>query len=470
MRPARVRAWRCAIFTAMKTFFVYAIVSMVLLLTACERRGVQVRRVLERAAALSEAEQYQDAARLYQKALALDPTCEEAALQIALIFDDCLKDKSNAVVAYEHYLNIARNPAARAQAVQWLASARQAGGAAAPSAAPAPAPVPDAAKLQLAQTLALKDQQFEEVRRQLVERYETQLRALHDELAAQQERTRQRERTLALDPAVTNAGYVPELLARLASNEFVIATLQEQLAQQQQTAAAPPRELQTQVAELRRKLEYAEAQARLGESYIASNVALTLACATLSRNLAAREARGVDATTLIASADTNGMSALQRTLASYTRTATDEHDVLPDDVRKLQQQYQTLRQKYLDEIESRRTPGAITARPGVTLAGASRSLPGATPPNVRVPATTAAPRGGTTRPASTTLEPMTLAMAEARHAAPRRAYTVQAGDSLMKIARDVYGDASLWTKLFYENRDTLDRPNQLRVGQVLRVP
>jgi nucleoid-associated protein YgaU len=61
-------------------------------------------------------------------------------------------------------------------------------------------------------------------------------------------------------------------------------------------------------------------------------------------------------------------------------------------------------------------------------------------------------------------------MTDARPGAVRRTYAVQAGDSLMKIARDMYGDASLWTKLFYENRDTLDRPNQLRVGQVLRVP
>lgn len=479
---------------AMKTFLLYAVLGLTLVLGACERRALQVRRVLERAAALSEAEQYQDAARLYQKALVLDPQCEEAALQVAFIFDDCLKDKSNAVVAYEHYLTIAKNDTARAKAQQWLASARQAECVPAPVAETVATPTA-ADRRKLTDQLTLKDQQFEEVRRQLIERYEARLSALNDELTAAQARVQQMERVLAVDATVTNATYVPALLARLASNEFVIAGLQEKLALQETPTPAPLADGQARLADLQRQLEYAQARARLSDSYIASNVALSLECASLTRALAAREEQRADQGGSARRADTNDLSTLQRTLAAYTKPAADESEVLPTGLRELQQQYQSLRQKYLDEVEYRRKLGTMVVRlqneggagraqtpapgpggPRMTTARsgtAPQPLPGAHAPataNVRVPSAAPAPRSASARPAPAALEPVTLSMTDARPGAVRRTYAVQAGDSLMKIARDMYGDASLWTKLFYENRDTLDRPNQLRVGQVLRVP
>jgi len=478
----------------MKTFLAYAVLGLTLVLGACERRTLQVRHVLERAAALSEAEQYQDAARLYQKALALDPQCEEAALQVALIFDDCLKDKSNAVVAYEHYLTIAKNDAARAKALQWLASARVAEAVPADAAAVAAATTAD--RRTLVEQMALKAQQYEEMRRQLIERHEMRLSALNDELTATKNRLQQMERLLAVDATVTNATYVPELLARLASNEFVIASLQEALALQALPKPPPQADGQATIVELQRQLEYAEARARLSDSYIASNVALSLECATLTRALAAFEGQRAARGELALQSDTNAVAALQRTLAAYTKPNADDGEVLPTGLREMQQQYQSLRQKYLDEVEYRRKLGTMVVRlqneggpavrasmptptPGaarVTTArtsAAAPALPGARSlATVRVPVTAPAPapRSAATRPVPATLEPVTLSMTGARPAAARRTYTVQAGDSLMNIARDMYGDASLWTKLFYENRDTLDRPNQLRVGQVLRVP
>jgi len=479
---------------AMKTIVLYALLGLTLVLGACERRTLQVRHVLERAAALSEAEQYQDAARLYQKALTLDPQCEEAALQVAFIYDDCLKDKSNAVVAYEHYLTIAKNDAARAKAQQWLMSARQAASMPAAAAETVAAPT-TADRRNLAEQLALKDQQFEEMRRQLIERHETRVNALNDELTAAQTRLQQMEQVLAVDATVTNATYIPALLARLASNEFVIASLQERLALQELPTPPPQTDGPAKVAELQRQLEYAQARARLSDSYIASNVALSLECATLTRTLAALEEQRANHGGSVLQADTNDLMALQRTLAAYTKPNADDGEVLPTGLHELQQQYQSLRQKYLDEVEYRRKLGNMVVRlqneggpplrsqtatpmPGaarVTTArvgGADQTFPHTQPATarVRVPSAAPAPRSVVARPVPATLEPVTLSMTDARSSTARRTYAVQAGDSLMKIARDMYGDASLWTKLFYENRDTLDRPNQLRVGQVLRVP
>ena len=49
-----------------------------------------------------------------------------------------------------------------------------------------------------------------------------------------------------------------------------------------------------------------------------------------------------------------------------------------------------------------------------------------------------------------------------------RAHKVVSGDTLSGIAQDNYGDANLWPRLFIANRDTIDDPDLIRVGQVLR--
>jgi nucleoid-associated protein YgaU len=49
-------------------------------------------------------------------------------------------------------------------------------------------------------------------------------------------------------------------------------------------------------------------------------------------------------------------------------------------------------------------------------------------------------------------------------------YTVQPGDTLSSIARQVYGQASLWRVIFEANRDTLPAPGLIKPGQVLRIP
>jgi len=49
-------------------------------------------------------------------------------------------------------------------------------------------------------------------------------------------------------------------------------------------------------------------------------------------------------------------------------------------------------------------------------------------------------------------------------------YTVKGGDSLSKIARYIYGDASAFTKIFEANRDILKTPDVIHPGQVLKIP
>jgi LysM repeat protein len=49
-------------------------------------------------------------------------------------------------------------------------------------------------------------------------------------------------------------------------------------------------------------------------------------------------------------------------------------------------------------------------------------------------------------------------------------YTVAPGDSLSKISKHFYGDANQYMKIFEANKDKLDDPNKIQVGQELVIP
>jgi nucleoid-associated protein YgaU len=51
-----------------------------------------------------------------------------------------------------------------------------------------------------------------------------------------------------------------------------------------------------------------------------------------------------------------------------------------------------------------------------------------------------------------------------------RTYTVVAGDSLSKIAKREYGDASKWHRIFEANREKIQNPDLIHPGQVLNLP
>ena len=56
------------------------------------------------------------------------------------------------------------------------------------------------------------------------------------------------------------------------------------------------------------------------------------------------------------------------------------------------------------------------------------------------------------------------------HAEPYGLYTVKSGDTLSKLAKDIYGDAKLYPRIFEINKDQLKNPDQIKVGQVLKLP
>lgn len=49
-------------------------------------------------------------------------------------------------------------------------------------------------------------------------------------------------------------------------------------------------------------------------------------------------------------------------------------------------------------------------------------------------------------------------------------YTIKSGDSLSKIAKQFYGDAQKWNKIYEANKDIIKDPNVIHPNQKIKIP
>ena len=49
-------------------------------------------------------------------------------------------------------------------------------------------------------------------------------------------------------------------------------------------------------------------------------------------------------------------------------------------------------------------------------------------------------------------------------------YEIKSGDTLSKISKQFYGNANEYMRIFYANRDQLNDPDKIQVGQKLNIP
>jgi len=49
-------------------------------------------------------------------------------------------------------------------------------------------------------------------------------------------------------------------------------------------------------------------------------------------------------------------------------------------------------------------------------------------------------------------------------------YTVKSGDNLSKISKQFYGNPNEYMRIFYANRDQLQDPDKIQIGQQLTIP
>ncbi len=51
-----------------------------------------------------------------------------------------------------------------------------------------------------------------------------------------------------------------------------------------------------------------------------------------------------------------------------------------------------------------------------------------------------------------------------------RSYTIKSGDSLSKLAKQFYGDASAWNKIYEANQGLIKDPDKIYPGQQIIIP
>jgi LysM repeat protein len=133
-------------------------------------------------------------------------------------------------------------------------------------------------------------------------------------------------------------------------------------------------------------------------------------------------------------------------------------------------------------IQKGDTLGALAKRNGVTVKAMLAANPGVNPNRLKVgqkvtiPTPSATPA---TEPASSNRTATTRGSAKSKKAKSATthpaasaggSYTVKKGDTLRKIAKSVYGDESLWQRIFRANRGDLSSPNDITVGEVIKLP
>lgn len=67
-------------------------------------------------------------------------------------------------------------------------------------------------------------------------------------------------------------------------------------------------------------------------------------------------------------------------------------------------------------------------------------------------------------------EAMSRAEATAKPQARETVHTVAKGDTLSKIAKQYYGDASKWKAIHEANRDLIANPDLIQIGWELKIP
>jgi LysM repeat protein len=100
---------------------------------------------------------------------------------------------------------------------------------------------------------------------------------------------------------------------------------------------------------------------------------------------------------------------------------------------------------------------ATKAAPAVAIAGA-------------LVATAPQAQAAVGRPAATVAEQAHTTAVVQQNPPATRTYTVRAGDSLSSIAEHFYGNPAGWTSIYYANESVVHDPNDIYVGEVLKIP
>jgi nucleoid-associated protein YgaU len=74
------------------------------------------------------------------------------------------------------------------------------------------------------------------------------------------------------------------------------------------------------------------------------------------------------------------------------------------------------------------------------------------------------------QPKTNTVFPPPGQTQQTKAAPTNRSYTIKSGDSLSKIAKQYYGNANDWQKIYQANKSKIKDPNLILPGQEIIIP
>ena len=149
---------------------------LLFMLPGCRNARKEAKELIRESQELRDDGEIQEAKEKLSEALRIAPSYPETYLELGILYDEYLKDANSAAPYYEQFLKLSSNEEMRSKVSSWLKDAEE--GIALPLKSVEEMP-PEAREL-----LEQRTAQYEELRRQLVNRYEGEIAKLREEMAA----------------------------------------------------------------------------------------------------------------------------------------------------------------------------------------------------------------------------------------------------------------------------------------------
>jgi uncharacterized coiled-coil protein SlyX len=497
-----------------------------------------------------EADYPNEALDFYEKAIAKSPKCEDAYLQMALLYDEYLNDRQNAIIAYEKFLSITKSPAMRERVQNWLAEMRESTDA---LVTVEKKNTPEITDDKLQAELTQRENQFKLLRQQLIDRHESKLEVLQQEILDANEKVTTLENENNLLKSENANKEIAQLIDTVASNEQLIANLDAKLDESRQENKAANQSLKA-MQSMFTNLQYrfnrknknvnftgylAESNALLSAENELLNAKLKsteLEKNELEKKLSSSVRPSLSDTAEIYSTEkfeslisaTNKIAELEQKIIYYNQAKNNlvnelyklrkitktkdkqlaglrgklsEYEKLQTSyaklkplqeeleqerklsanwkklfynravsLKKLQQQYDTVYRRYQYELnQNRKINNVLTSlQNDISSSKTTAGRRNSTRKKYKI-----RDKSSTEGTIKSSISGSSSKVTKSRYTTKKqrpKTYAVRRGDTLMNISRKLYGDDEKWELIFKANRDILNRPNQLKVGQILRIP
>ena len=496
---------------------IYIFIVLMLLVTACDKVAKDAQILVERGKALLAAGYPQEALEFYRKASLKDSNCPDAYLQTAILYDDYLNDQTNAIIAYEKFLSTSENHVMKKKVQTWILKIRKENDE---QSEQANNETLKDTSLNLQTDYSIRDNQLKMLKEQRVERYEAKLEVLNQKNIEDSEKIIVLENENNILRNDLSKKEVLKFVDTISSNENLIANLEAKLEEEKQenkTAIKSLQLLQNMVLELQNKSFSNSANVAIGNSILETNTMLMAKIENLSfklkkieiekaefeQNILSNQKPSLVQTSEIYSSEkfeslivaTNKILELERKIKFETQAKQNLMNELfktqklnesknnqLDELNEKLKESQALLSKYKlenSQVEEEKTSNVDWKKLSYDTTVSLKKLKQNYDSLFKKYQTELNKNKIINQKISTiqnelssfnNLDSSSINNSPTKTKSYRGRYTVKRGDSLAIISKRIYGDSKKWDYIFQANRDILKRPNELRIGQVLKIP